>query len=222
MISKEDITPERDPNTVMKNEANKHISILEYLFILIGSILYALSTVTFIFPIGLLLGGTSGISVILTSFLPFSPGIILMIINFSLIVLAFLVLGKGMAVKTLIGSVLTTAFVGLFERVINPARPLIQNPYISAIVGAVIIAVASGIMFYVDSSSGGTDIVALIVKKFSGIKIGRALLITDVLIVLVGGFLSGITLLISSTIGLLIKTLGIDLVIFLIKKRIKK
>ena len=206
----------------MKNEANKHISILEYLFILIGSILYALSTVTFIFPIGLLLGGTSGISVILTSFLPFSPGIILMIINFSLIVLAFLVLGKGMAVKTLIGSVLTTAFVGLFERVINPARPLIQNPYISAIVGAVIIAVASGIMFYVDSSSGGTDIIALIVKKFSGIKIGRALLITDVLIVLVGGFLSGITLLISSTIGLLIKTLGIDLVIFLIKKRIKK
>ena len=202
--------------------SKKKRMLLELVWIFVGSALYAVSTVLFIFPHGLLLGGTSGISVILTSFLPFSPGIILMIINFSLIVLAFLVLGKGMAVKTLIGSVLTTAFVGLFERVINPARPLIQNPYISAIVGAVIIAVASGIMFYVDSSSGGTDIVALIVKKFSGIKIGRALLITDVLIVLVGGFLSGITLLISSTIGLLIKTLGIDIVIFLIKKRIKK
>ena len=58
-------------------------------------------------------------------------------------------------------------------------------------------------------------------KKFSGIKIGKALLITDVLIVLVGGFLSGVTVLISSTIGLLIKTLGIDLVIYLIRKRIK-
>jgi uncharacterized membrane-anchored protein YitT (DUF2179 family) len=202
----------------MKNENNKRITVWEYVLILIGSILYALSTVTFIFPIGLLLGGTSGISVILTSFLPFSPGIILMIINFALIVLAFLVLGKGMAVKTLVGSVLTTAFVGFFEGLIDPARPLIQNPYISAILGAVIIAVASGIMFYVDSSSGGTDIIALIVKKFSGIKIGKALLITDVLIVLVGGFLSGITVLFSSTIGLLIKTLGIDLVIYLIRR----
>ncbi|MBQ7390226.1 MAG: YitT family protein [Clostridia bacterium] len=205
----------------MKSNENKRFPIWEYIFILLGSVLYALSTVTFIFPLGLLLGGTSGISVILTSFLPFSPGIILMIINFSLIVLAFLVLGRGMAVKTLVGSVLTTAFVGLFERLIDPTRPLIPNPYISATAGAVIIAVASGIMFYVDSSSGGTDIIALIVKKFSGIKIGKALLITDVLIVLVGGFLSGVTVLISSTIGLLIKTLGIDLVIYLIRKRIK-
>ena len=138
----------------MKSNENKRFPIWEYIFILLGSVLYALSTVTFIFPLGLLLGGTSGISVILTSFLPFSPGIILMIINFSLIVLAFLVLGRGMAVKTLVGSVLTTAFVGLFERLIDPTRPLIPNPYISATAGAVIIAVASGIMFYVDSSSG--------------------------------------------------------------------
>ena len=203
----------------MKSNENKRFPIWEYIFILLGSVLYALSTVIFIFPLGLLLGGTSGISVILTSFLPFSPGIILMIINLSLILLAFLVLGKGMAVKTLIGSVLTTAFVGLFEGLTDPTR--ILNPYLSAVLGAVIIAVASGIMFYVDSSSGGTDIIALIVKKFSGIQIGKALLITDVLIVLVGGFLSGVTVLISSTIGLLIKTLGIDLVIYLIRKRIK-
>ena len=205
----------------MKSNENKRFPIWEYIFILLGSVLYALSTVIFIFPLGLLLGGTSGISVILTSFLPFSPGIILMIINLSLIVIAFLVLGKGMAVKTLIGSVLTTAFVGLFEGLTDPTRPLILNPYLSAVLGAVIIAVASGIMFYVDSSSGGTDIIALIVKKFSGIKIGKALLMTDILIVLVGGALSGITVLISSSVGLLIKALGIDLVIYLIRKRIK-
>ena len=192
--------------------------IFEYLFILVGSILYAISTVVFIFPNGLLLGGTSGISVILTAYLPFSPGIILMIINFALIVLAFAVLGKGMAIKTLIGSVLTTVFVGLFEKLLPSGKALIPNPYISALIGASIIAIASGIMFFVDSSSGGTDIIALIVKKFSGIQIGRALLITDVLIVCVGGFLSGLTILISSFLGLLVKTLGIDLVIHIIKK----
>lgn len=54
----------------------------EYLLILLGSVLYAASTVLFIFPNTLLLGGISGISVILEAFLPFSPGIILMVINF--------------------------------------------------------------------------------------------------------------------------------------------
>ena len=77
-------------------------------------------------------------------------------------------------------------------------------------------------MFYVDSSSGGTDIVALIVKKFSGIQIGTALLITDVLIVVVGGILSKLSIFISSFIGLLVKTLGINLVIFIIKKLMKR
>ena len=190
----------------------------DYLLIIIGSILYAASTVLFIFPDELLLGGTSGISVILESFLPFSPGTILVVINFSLTILAFAVLGKNMAIKTLVGSVCTTVFVGLFEKLFNFEQTIFSNPYISALVGAAIIAIASGIMFYVDSSSGGTDIIALIIKKFFNIDIGKALLITDVLIVIVGGVLSGITILISSFLGLLVKTLGIDFVISRIKR----
>ena len=78
---------------------------------------------------------------------------------------------------------------------------------------------ASGILFDVDSSSGGTDIVALIVQKYRHIQIGRALLLTDVLIVVVGGALSGWTVLLSSFQGLLVKTLGIDVVIAAIRRR---
>ena len=138
----------------------------EYFLIVIGSVLYAVSTVLFIFPNTLLLGGTSGISVILEAFLPFSPGTILMVINFSLIVLAFVVLGKNMATKTLIGSLCTTVFIGVFEKLFSFKQVVISNSYLSALVGAAIIAVASGIMFSVDSSSGGTDIIALIIKKY--------------------------------------------------------
>lgn len=193
--------------------------ILSYIFILLGSILYALSTVLFIFPSSLLLGGTSGISVILHSFISFSPGIILTAINTALIVLAFIVLGKEMAVKTLVGSVLTTLSVAVCEKIFLLEKPLIENPYISAVVGGGIIAVASGVMFYCNSSSGGTDVIALIVRKYSSIDIGKALLITDILIVIIGGLLSGLTILLSSFLGLLVKTFGIDFVIAQIKKR---
>ena len=65
-----------------------NFAIKDYSLILLGSLLYALSTILFIFPMGLSLGGTSGISVILTNILPFSPGIILSVINMLLIVRA--------------------------------------------------------------------------------------------------------------------------------------
>ena len=65
---------------------------------------------------------------------------------------------------------------------------------------------------------GGTDIVALIVKEFSNLQIGRALLIADVLIVIVGGALAGFPILLSSFSGLLVKTFGIDAVIAVIGK----
>ena len=204
----------------MKDKLKKEI--LCYVLIALGSILYSVGTVCFIFPNGLLLGGTSGISVILNACLPFSPGTILVIINILLIVVAFFVLGRDMAIKTFVGSVLTTAFIGLTEKIIVLNAPLIANNFMSAVLGAVIIAVASGVMFYVDSSSGGTDIVALIVKKYVKIDIGKALLVTDLFIVIVGGILSGWIIALSSFLGLLIKTLGIDFVIFLIVKFLKK
>lgn len=193
-----------------------------YLLITVGSLLYAVGTVFFIFPNGLLLGGTSGISVILEAFLPFSPGTILIVINFLLLILAFFVFGSSMAVKNVVGSVFTTGFVGLLEALARLEGPVVSNHLLSGCIGAAIIAVASGVMFYVDASSGGTDIIALIVRKYAKIDIGKALLATDFLIVVVGGILSGWVIGLCSFVGLLIKTLGIDAVIALIRKYTKR
>ena len=136
-----------------------------------------------------------------------------MVINFSLILAAFLVLGKSMGVKTLVGSSLTTVFIGLFEKILVFESPVIRNQTVSALVGAGIIAAASGILFLVRSSSGGTDVIALIIQKYSSVRIGKALLLTDILIVIAGGLLSDWVILIASFLGLLVKTLGIDFVI---------
>ena len=197
------------------------LTLREFILITVGSLLYAVSTNLFIFPSGVIIGGTSGISVILTYVLDFSPGTIITVINIALILLAFLLLGKDMAIKTLVGSVLTTIFIGGLEKLLTLSSPLIESKLLSALVGAAIIAIASGIMFYVDSSSGGTDIIALIVKKYSRIKIGKALLVTDILIVLGGGLLSGFRILVTFTAGFLVKVLGIDLVIQIIEKFLK-
>ena len=188
------------------------------LFILLGCIVYSLGTVCFIFPNGLLLGGTSGVSIILTSIWSITPGTMLSIINLTLLVVAFFVLGKGVAVKTLVGSIFTIFFISFLERVFAFEKPLIVNNFHAAIIGAVLVAIASGLIFYVDASSGGTDIIALIVHKYWKINVGRALLITDFFIVVAGGVLSGWIIGLSSLIGLLIKTFGIDFVLSIIQK----
>lgn len=193
---------------------------LNYILILFGSIIYGIGTVFFIFPASISLGGTGGIAVILSKFLPLSAGSFSVIMNTSLIVIAFFVLGRSMAVKNFVGSALTTVFIGLFELASAPETPIFKNPLIMAVIGAVIIAIASAILFFVGSSSGGTDIIALIVQKYSGINIGRALLITDFVIVIAGGVTAGIFVAVCSFVGFLIKTLGIDLIISLINKRL--
>ena len=194
----------------------------DYLFIILGSLLYSVGTVLFIFPAGLLLGGTGGISVILERWLPFSPGAIMAIINVLLVLLAYIFLGKEMALKTVVGSLLTALFISGGEYLLGLDGSVISNPYVSAPVGAAVVAIASAILFFVDSNSGGTDIIALIVKKYVRVNIGTALLITDLIIVIVGGILAGWTIGIASFIGFLVKILGIDAAIFLLRKIILK
>ena len=209
--------------TELENKAQSMKIPLHHIVIMaLGSLLYAVGTIYFIFPHSLLLGGTSGIAVILGSFLPLTPGNFSVMINTTLIVLAFVILGKGAAVRTLIGSGFTTLFIGLVDAAYDLQEPLVSSVFLSSIIGAVLIAIAGGVLFYMGSSSGGTDIVALIVKKYVDIYIGRALLVTDILIVIIGGLLSTPAIAISSFVGLLIKTLGIDVVIQIIHRTLNR
>ena len=171
---------------------------LTYTLIAIGSLFYGLGTVIFIFPNEIIFGGTSGLSIILARWLPFTPGEISVVSNITLLLLAFIILGRSMAIKTTVGSLLTTVFIGLFEKLLYNGEPFFKNNYLCAIIGAAIIAIASGIMFYVDSSSGGTDIIALIIKKYVNINVGRALLFSDVVIVIGGGIIAGLHIAIPS------------------------
>jgi len=193
-----------------------HVS--EYLLIIIYSLLYAVSTLLFVFPHSLLLGGTSGISVILESVTHMTPGSMLMVINTALIAAAYFLLGKEMGTKTLVGSLATSTFIGVLEPLLTFEHAVIPNLFLSAAVGAGLIAIASSGLFYIRSSSGGTDVLALILKKYTGIQTGRALLITDILIVIVGGLLADKVLFLSSLLGLLIKTTGIDVMTSVIQK----
>lgn len=191
--------------------------------IAVGSLIYSIALHYFIFPHDVLLGGAGGVSVLLSRYVPgLSAETYLVIINTALMAVALLVLGKNMAGKTMLGSIFTTLFVGALDSICNGHTPLVENVFISAILGAMIVAVGSTILFAMDSSSGGTDIIALIIKKYSRISIGKALLMADILIVVMGILSFHWTVAVGSVIGLLIKTFGIDFLIHWYSKKISK
>ncbi len=187
--------------------------IKEYIFILIFSLAYSVGLVFFVFPHSTMLGGTGGISVIISAIFFSSPAFIMLIINLSLLVLAFIFLGKNVGIKTLVGTVLVATISAVLEKYCVFILPPIKSAVLSSYIGGVIVAVSSAGLFNLSASSGGTDVIALIINKYKKIQLGKALLITDLVIVLGGGIVLGLKVCLISALAFLTKVILIDLLV---------
>ena len=187
--------------------------IKEYIFILMFSLAYSVGLVFFVFPHSTMLGGTGGISVIISAIFSSSPAFIMLIINLSLLVLAFIFLGKNVGIKTLVGTVLVAVFSALLEKYCVFLLPPIKSAVFSSFIGGVIVAASSAGLFNLSASSGGTDVIALIINKYKKVQLGRALLITDIVIVLGGGIVLGLKVCLISALAFLTKVILIDLLV---------
>ena len=192
-----------------------------YGLITLCSLLYGLGISLFIFPSGIVLGGTGGISVILARFVPITAGGISTALNGALIVIGYLVLGKELAMRTIWGSATTMAFIYLVEIIFDGVLPFGVNAVWSAVIGGGMVAVATGLLFTLNSSSGGTDIIALILAKRVHVSVAVGLLIADVLTVLVGGFLEP-SVMLPSVVGFAVKVGGVEIFTRLARRFILK
>lgn len=191
---------------------DKHAVIIkEYSLIVLFSILYSVGLAFFVFPHSTMLGGTGGISVIISAIFGGTPAFVMLIINLSLLILAFILLGKSMGIRTLVGTVLVAVLCAVLEKFCVGFLPLIKSPWLSSAIGSIIVAVASAGLFRLSASSGGTDVIALIINKYKKIQLGKALFITDVLIVIIGGVVLGLITALISAMAFIIKVVLIDL-----------
>ena len=156
----------------------KHVAFLH-----LGIILLAVGIYFFKAPNGFAIGGVSGISIILAKIFPvISQAVYMMIINSVLLVIGLFVLGKECGALTFYCSLLMSGLNWLFERLIPITEPLTEYPLLELVYAVLLTGIGSAIVFKCHASSGGTDIVALILKKYSDMNVGTALLISDFLI----------------------------------------
>ncbi len=188
-----------------------------FLIINAGVFLLSLGVYFFKFPNNFTTGGVSGLSIILGRLIPtpwLSPATMMWIINMALLAIGFIFLGRGFGVWTAYCSLAFSAETWLMEKFFPMESPFTHQPLLELCFAIMLPAVGSALLFNSGASSGGTDIVAMILKKNTGLDdIGKALFVSDGLIALSSCWLFGMETGLFSLLGLFLKAFVVDSVI---------
>ncbi|MBO7677668.1 MAG: YitT family protein [Erysipelotrichaceae bacterium] len=169
----------------------------QFLFIEIATLLFAFSIGLFILPGNVLTGGVAGIATLLKGYVSISEDYLVIIINTMLFVIGSIFLGKEFFLNTLVHSVSYPFMLLLVTRHLPPVK---IDPLLAAIYGGFIGGIAIGIMFRNGGSSGGVDVIALIMEKYFNVKSSNTVMVVDALTVIAGLYIYGLN---SVLIGLL-------------------
>ena len=162
----------------------------EYALITLGILMYVMAWCVFLAPNNLVGGGVTGIAAIIqyATHGKITIGYTYFTVNAVLLLLAIRTLGKGFSAKTIYAMVLASVGLNVFQSIIPheviQSLALDNGKLISAVMGAIIVGVGIGISMSQGGSSGGTDIIALMINKKHNISPGRLMMMMDVVIIL--------------------------------------
>lgn len=198
----------------MKNKQTILAQVKLYGILTLATLIMDFGIYVFKFPNNYSFGGVSGIAIVLSALTPLSASTINFIINMSLLVLGFLFLGREFGIKTVYVSVLSSVGLSIMEEFYPMSQPLTNEPVLELIFAIALPAFAAAILFNVGASGGGTDIVAMLLKKYTRMdNIGTPLFLVDLTITIMACFVFDVKTGLFSFTGLLAKSLVIDGVI---------
>ncbi len=183
----------------------------DYVALTLAALLMAVGMYFFRFPNNFSFGGVSGLAVELTHYFPAIPQSIFMTsMDIILIIIGAIVLGREFGLRTAYVAIVADLFINLWQFFLPLSKPLTDEPVLELVFAVGCHAIAASIFFDRNASSGGTDIIAMIVKKYARVNIGTALLIVDALISAATFFVFDIKTGLFSICGLVVKSIFID------------
>ena len=187
---------------------DKRIS--HFLKITVAILISAVGIYFFKFANNFSFGGITGLAVLIAKTGLVSASDFSFIANIGLLILAFFMLGKKFALSTAYTTILLSVTLSTLERVFPMTQPLTDQPMLELCFAIALPAFASAVLFNLGSSSGGTDIIAAIFKKYTSINIGTALLYSDILFALSSFVIFDIKTGLYSCLGLAVRSFMID------------
>ncbi len=156
---------------------------IDYLIMTVGSVIFCMAWTTFLIPNGLASGGLTGLCTIIQYGTGLPVGISYPVLNVLLLIMGFLVLGKGFGLKTIYVIALTSILFDVLPK-FPQLEILMDEKLLVALVGASLESVGIGVILLRGGSTGGTDIIAMIINKFWPLSPGRVYLFTDIFIIM--------------------------------------
>ena len=176
----------------------------------ISTLIMAVGIYFFKFANNFTFGGITGIAVLVTKFLPISSSDFSFVVNILLLIIGWIVLGKSFAEKTAYSTILLSVSLSLLERIYHMSHPLTNEPLLELIFAILLPALGSAILFNIGASSGGTDVIAMILKKYTSVDIGKGLMISDLIFTLAGFLVFNVKTGLYSLFGLIMRSALID------------
>lgn len=176
----------------------------------ISTLIMAVGIYFFKFANNFTFGGITGIAVLVAKFLPISSSDFSFVVNILLLIIGWIVLGKSFAEKTAYSTILLSVSLSLLERIYPMSHPLTNEPLLELIFAILLPALGSAILFNIGASSGGTDVIAMILKKYTSVDIGKGLMISDLIFTLAGFLVFNVKTGLYSLFGLIMRSALID------------
>ncbi len=193
----------------------------EYSFITFAMFIISASVYFFLVPSGIVVGSISGLAMVLSQVMDFSISVITMVLNVVLLIVGFIFIGKEFGVKTVYTSLLLPVFLGIFEKVCPLSGSVTGNNVYDLAAYILLVAFGQAILFNVNASSGGLDIVAKIVSKYTHMEIGKAVTLAGMVTAMSSVFVYGIGTFVVSVLGTYANGQAIDYFIGGINKKKK-
>ena len=189
--------------------SNKYLQFFkEYIIVALACMVMAFNTSYFFIGNKLAQGGVSGLSLIIHYLSNIDMSYLYFALNIPLIILAYIFLGKNFLLKTLFATFVLSVFLKIFASFSEPLEDIL----LAAIFGGAINGIAIGIVFYAGGSTGGIDIIAKIINKYTGIPISRILLTTDFIVLSMVAVIFGKVIFMYTLISLVISSKMIDII----------
>ena len=176
----------------------------------ISTLIMAVGIYFFKFTNNFTFGGITGIAVLVAKFIPISASDFSFVVNILLLIIGWIVLGKSFAEKTAYSTILLSISLSLLERIYPMSHPLTNEPLLELIFAILLPALGSAILFNIGASSGGTDVIAMILKKYTSVDIGKGLMISDLIFTLAGFLVFNVKTGLYSLFGLIMRSALID------------
>ena len=189
--------------------SNKYLQFIkEYIIVALACVVMAFNINYFFVGNKLAEGGVSGLSLIIHYLSHIDVSYLYFALNIPLIILAYIFLGKNFLLKTLFATFILSVFLKVFASFSEPLDDIL----LAAIFGGAINGIAIGIVFYAGGSTGGIDIIAKIINKYTGIPISRILLTTDFIVLSIVAVIFGKVIFMYTLISLVISSKMIDII----------